>query len=135
MRTEEQRLKDNAKQRERRKRDGNKNNRSYEKTKNGYLMRMYSNMRNRVNGICGERHKHLYEGLEIMSREDFYALAKNDHDFHDLFLIYESSGYDMKLAPTPDRINSDLGYTPENIEFITHSLNSRRGNESRYGLI
>jgi len=69
---------------------------------------------------------HLYKGLDILSKEDFinWSLETN---FKDLLLGYEESGYDRKLAPSVDRIDSILGYTIGNIRWITHSENSRLG--------
>ncbi len=107
---------------------------AYEKTKKGYVMRMYRNMKSRVTGVQKAKF-HLYEGLELMSKEDFYNLALNDKVFDQLFKEYEDSGYEMSLAPSPDRVDSQRGYTPDNIDFVTHSVNSRNGSFSRHGTI
>ena len=108
--------------------------RKYEKTKKGFVMRMYRNMKSRVTGV--QKHKaHLYLGLELMPKQEFYDLALNDPDFNKLFTEYEDSGYDRKLAPTPDRVDSRRGYTVDNIDFVTHSVNSRNGCLSKYGLL
>ena len=115
----------NAKSRDRSKR--------YEKTKRGFVMRMYRNMKSRVSGIQKNK-AHLYEGLELMPKEDFYSLALNDSEFNKLFVEWENSDYDRKLTPSPDRMDSRRGYTPDNIDFVTHSVNSRNGSYSRWGL-
>ena len=94
-------------------------------------MRMYRNMKSRVEGVQW-RKAHLYEGLELMPKKEFYELALNDPYFNDLFEEYENSGYDRKLAPTPDRVDSGRGYTSDNIDFVTHSVNSRNGANSRW---
>lgn len=121
-----------ARQRSYRKRNGNKSTRIYEKTKRGFLMRLYRNMKSRISGIQKAKF-HLYEGKELLSKEEFYAWAYFDKQFHKLFEEYEKSGYEQRLAPSVDRINPDIGYTLDNMEFITHSENSRRGalSESR----
>ncbi len=106
---------------------------TYEKTPKGFLMRAYRNIESRVNGVQKTKW-HLYAGLEYMSREDFYKYL-NDEDFKKLFFYWENSGYDRKLTPSPDRVDSSRGYTFENIEWVTHSENSRRGAESRHGLV
>lgn len=118
-------------QREYRKNNGNAVTKKYEKTKKGKLMRCYRNMESRVAGIQW-RKKHLYEGKELLSREEFYQWAINSPDFHSLFDAWESSGYDRKLAPSVDRVDSKRGYTVDNMEWVTHSENSRRGGRSRF---
>lgn len=99
---------------------------SYEKTLNGYIMRMYRNMASRINGIQKAK-AHLYFGKEIMSKYEFYAIVKSSSDFSVLFDRYKESGFELKCAPSVDRIDSTLGYTHDNIRFITHSENSRLG--------
>lgn len=96
-------------------------------------MRSYRNMQSRVEGVQWKK-AHLYQGLELMPRDEFYNYLE-DEDFKQLFQEYEDSGYERKLAPSPDRVDSSVGYTKENIEWVTHSMNSRRGAESRWGLV
>jgi|LakMenEpi03Aug12_release.lakeMendotaPanAssembly.Ray.scaffolds.fasta_scaffold657284_2 hypothetical protein len=124
--TKEKILERNARQREYRKSNGNRLTKRYEKTKKGFLMRLYRNMESRIVGVQKEKY-HLYEGKELMCREDFYSWALMNKDFHSLFEAYELSCYDRKLCPSVDRIDSKIGYRIENIEFVTHSENSRRG--------
>jgi len=120
------------KQREYRARTGNANTKKYERTKKGKLMRNYRNMESRVKGIQW-RKAHLYEGKELLSREEFYDWAMNQDSFHRLFDEWVMSGYDRKLSPSVDRVDSSKGYTIDNMEWVTHSENSRRGTLSRYG--
>lgn len=117
----------NEKQKIRRLLNENLDTKKYEKTFNGFLMRMYRNMQSRVTGV---QHKkaHLYLGKELMSREDFYFIAKNDIELKKLFNEWELSKYNRKLTPSIDRIKSELGYSKENIRFVTHSENSRNVN-------
>lgn len=122
----------NAKQREQRKASGDANTKKYEKTPNGYLMRTYRNMLSRVKGIL--KHKaHLYEGLEILERKEFYDWAKNSEEFKTLFNIWVASDYAYRCAPSVDRIESDKGYTLDNMRWLPHWKNSQLGNYSRQG--
>ncbi len=105
----------------------------YEKTENGFLMRLYRNMKSRITGVQKEKF-HLYEGKPLLSKEAFYAWAKNDMRFRNLFEFYTQSGYDRKLAPSVDRVDSSKGYVLENMEWVTHSENSRRGSISKNGM-
>jgi hypothetical protein len=102
----------------------------YEKTKVGFLMRLYRNMLSRISGVQKEKYD-LYKGKTILDKPTFYEWANNNPQFHILFDNYELSGYDRKLAPSVDRIDSNIGYSIDNIEFITHSENSRRGTLSK----
>lgn len=120
----------NEKQRIYRQKNNNLVTKKYEKTKKGFLMRMYRNMKSRVNGIQKLK-LHLYEGKEILDKDTFYLFANTNTDFHRLFNDWELSNYDRKLTPSIDRINTELGYTLFNIRFITHSENSRRGGLNR----
>lgn len=116
----------NKLQRERRQRTNNSVTKKYEKTINGFLMRLYRNMKSRIGGVQKQKY-HLYEGKELLDRKEFYDWAKSNATFVMLFQDYEKSGYDRKLAPSVDRIDSSKGYEIYNMEFVTHSENSRRG--------
>lgn len=103
---------------------------NYEKTPKGFAMRLYRNMESRVKGIQWQK-SHLYQNMTILSREDFYNWFLNSEDFKKLFTEYEASGFQRKLAPSVDRINSEKGYEIENMQIITMSENSRRGTASK----
>lgn len=114
------------KQREYRQRTNNIVTKRYEKTPNGFLMRLYRNMQSRTAGI--QRAKaHLYNGKALLNRQEFYEWAKQSDDFWDLYTKWVASNYDRKLTPSVDRIDSSQGYFLKNMEWVTHSENSRRG--------
>ena len=119
------------KQRIYRKRTNNEITHRYEKTINGFLVRKYRNMKSRVMGIQKLK-SHLYKGLFILPKKDFYEWSLNNKSFKKLFNIWVKSNYDRKLCPTVDRIDSLIGYELSNMEWITHSENSRRGAISRF---
>ena len=104
--------------------------RKYRKTKRGYLSKTYTNMDGRVKG---RSKPWLYKGLPICGRHDFIDWSINDRMFNMLFEEWERSGYDLKLAPSIDRLDSNGGYTFGNISWITQSENSQRGAFSRWG--
>lgn len=112
-----------ANQRKRREVTGNIETKRYEKTPKGYLMRSYRNMQSRVEGI---QKNGSWTGQELLARADFYEWGLNSPDFQRLFEAYEESGYDRKLAPSPDRIDPSRGYTLDNMRWLTHSENSAR---------
>lgn len=124
----------NEKQRIYREKTKNSVTKKYEKTVSGFLMRTYRNMKSRVTGIQFKK-AHLYLGKELLSKEDFYNIAKSSKEFNNLFVNWENSGYDRRLTPSVDRIDSSKGYTKDNIRFITHSENSRLGSLKRHGVV
>jgi hypothetical protein len=116
----------NAIQRERRRLSGDAHTKKYEKTFKGKLMRTYRNMESRCKGIVKGK-AHLYEGLEVLPREDFYQWSLSDEGYKMLFEVWVESGYDKKLSPSIDRKDTGKGYTLGNIRWVTHSENSRAG--------
>lgn len=123
MMTREER---NLYQRIRRKENGNAATLKYERTKKGKVMRIYRNMLSRVTGVQRQKF-HLYQGKEILPKNEFYEWAISSKDFHSLFDAWVESGYERRLAPSVDRIDSSRGYEVGNMEWVTHSENSRRG--------
>lgn len=119
-------------QRENRKANNNKYTKKYEKTKKGFLMRLYRNMKSRVEGIQKQKF-HLYEGKSLdITKDAFYAWGLSSDSFNSLWDCYLDSGFNRKLAPSVDRIDSKKGYCFENIEWVTHSENSSRGAKARH---
>lgn len=121
----------NIYQRAYRENNGNSCTKRYEKTVSGFLVRAYRNMQSRVTGVQKTKY-HLYKGLDLLSREDFYEFAKSSPEFDRLFSEWTESDYCNKLTPSVDRVDSSKGYSIDNMEWVTHSENSRRGSVSRH---
>ena len=119
------------KERRHRKQNNNQCTKKYEKTFNGFIMRMYRNMKSRISGVQ-QKKCHLYEGKFLLAKEKFYSICSSDPRFLCLFHTWKNSDYDRKLTPSVNRINSKIGYTESNIEFVTHSENSRLGGINRW---
>ena len=117
-------------QREYRKKNGNRCTYKYEKTPNGFLMRKYRNMQSRVLGIQKKK-RHLYLGLKLLDRQIFYEWAKDNKNFWLLYNQWIKSNYERRLCPTVNRIDSKKGYLLTNMEWLTHSENSRLGSLSQ----
>lgn len=100
----------------------------YEKTANGFLMRAYRNMLSRVRGLIKP---HIYAGLAILPKQQFYAWAKADPTFWQLFRAWTVSRHNHKLSPSVNRIDTTQGYVIGNIEWVTHSVNSALGGMAR----
>jgi len=104
----------------------------YNKSKKGKMVRTYVNMDHRVRGMIKP---HLYKGLEIMSKEDFYQFTEQSEAFDKLYDEWVKSGYERRLSPSIDRIDSKVGYIEGNIQWITHGENSRKGTLSRFSKV
>lgn len=128
--SDEKRIKYNIHQAEYRAKTNNASTHKYEKSVNGFLMRLYRNMTERVDGTQRKK-KHLYYGKSILPKEEFYKYAKNSKEFNKMFKVWENSNYNRKLTPTIDRINVDLGYELDNMRWLTHSENSKLGTYHR----
>lgn len=109
-----------------RRRTGNASTKRYEHTKRGKLMRCYRNMRSRIEGVQRQK-RHLYAGKSLLPKSEFYAWALANHEFHRLYREWVESGYERVLAPSVDRVDPKLGYEIGNMQWVTHSENSRRG--------
>lgn len=116
----------NLQQRESRKANGNKHTKVYEKSYHGFLMRAYRNMKSRISGIQTDK-AHLYKNLDIIDKDSFVEWSLLNDVFYDLFKVWKSNCYNRKLTPSVDRINTDIGYSLDNMRWITHSENSRLG--------
>jgi hypothetical protein len=89
-------------------------------------MRSYRNMKSRVTGVQKKK-AHLYMGLQILPKEDFYSWAHTDKEFHKLWRDWVASGFNQKLTPSVNRVDTSCGYCLENIEWLTFSENSSLG--------
>ena len=109
--------------------NGNKAHTRYRKTPKGYLLTVFHNMEGRVSGRI-EKSKHLYEGLPIMTKDEFVAWGDTE-EFRLMLKVYTDTGYDQRFAPSIDRIDTQDGYVIGNIRWLIHSENSSLGGQNR----
>lgn len=64
------------------------------------------------------------------SKPEFLAFALKSNQFHEKFRDWRSGGYQYRLSPSVDRVDSDGDYTLSNIQFLSISENSRKGSEN-----
>ncbi len=93
-------------------------------TVKGYVQSMYAQIRSRCNRTTGLKG---YKGLKYMEREEFYKFGLNDRNLPNLVRAYIDSGYEMRLAPSINRIDPKFGYITGNIEIIPMGENARLG--------
>ena len=104
-------------------------NKKYERTRKGKLMRTYRNMQSRTEGLVKS---HLYRGLPLLDRGEFYEWSLSSPEYNTLYDKWVQSGYNKKLSPSIDRVDPSEGYTLSNIRWVTHSENSRLGGINRW---
>lgn len=115
-----------------RKKTCNRDTKLYEKTKKGFLVRVYRNMLSRVRGVVHLKN-HLYLGKSILEKETFYNWSLQNSSFHTLFEDWEKHDFMLKKTPSINRINSDIGYELDNLEWISFSENCKRTKRNLYG--
>lgn len=86
-----------------------------------FVQKSYERMRSRI------KHKKNYQGLNIMTKQEFYDWAYESLDFHKLWLEYKNEDYYTPLAPSPDRRDDSKGYTLDNVQWITWEENEKKG--------
>jgi len=87
----------------------------------------YSSMKSRVDGR-GSR-KYNVRGRDMCTKEDFFSWCKkieNLNNFRKLHKKWKQKDFDNIFAPSIDRINNNLGYTIDNIRWITKGENSKK---------
>lgn len=100
-----------------------------------YLHRKYLAIRRRCNGKWNyhtEAQKRRIEryaekGVHFTRGEWFEWCVKTYPTFISLYSEWQESGYELKLAPSIDRIDNTKGYYIDNIQWMTFSDNSRKG--------
>ena len=93
---------------------------NYRKTLEYRICYMYSNIKKRSK---------LKNYTDVCSKEEFYSFAKNNKTLIELHNVWISMDCELKYVPTVDRINNENGYSIDNIQFLTKSENSSKGNK------
>lgn len=119
----------NKRQKKYRQENANLWTRDYERTPKGFLMRTYRNMKSRVEGIQKLK-AHLYEGKELLSKEQFYKWSLNNPDFERLMTHWILHDYCRIYTPSIDRIDSSKGYTLDNMRWVFFFQNCSEGGKS-----
>lgn len=104
-------------------------NRNYKRTKEGRVISCYAAMKNRVEGKTNRAI--YYKGLDICDRSDFIRWSLADPTFNRLFEEWETEGFSRRLVPSIDRRDTFMGYTLDNLQWLTLSNNACKAAQFR----
>lgn len=69
--------------------------------------------------------------LPDYTSQELITWALNQDNYDSIFKEWESSGYDKRLAPSFDRVNSMLPYTLDNLRLTTWEINDTNNNDDQ----
>lgn len=105
------------------KRDYNKQRQRHSKTR--IFNHRYSGLVARCEGRVREGYSSA--GTIPLSRSEYDTwLVQNMDVFDKIYIAWEASGFQRRLAPSIDRINNKLGYIPENMQWLPLHKNSEK---------
>jgi len=89
----------------------------------------YRGIVNRCTGGHKNRTYHV-EGMHHLNWEEYESWWQTNFvDFMECYYVWKQSDYKNKFAPSIDRIDSKKGYTPENMQWLTFSVNCSKYNK------
>ena len=94
-----------------------------------FLTDLYSKIKSRCKDTTSKINLKYYHNKKVCTKEEFLARFLNDKKFIKLHNSWVKSGLVYKFTPSIDRINKNLDYTIDNIQFITHSSNAGKDKE------
>ena len=95
-----------------------------------FIKHKYYGMKHRCCSNCKSsmRNPRYHEkGLHFTLEEWMEWCKKTYPTFISLYRIWQDSGFERKLTPSIDRIDSSKGYTLDNIQWLTFSNNCKKG--------
>lgn len=91
------------------------------------LLSRYYGIRARSEESYYQSHKNTVTGMPYLSKDEFMKWADGNIDeFMRLYKAWAEAGYPKRLAPSIDRINNNLGYTKNNLQWLTQSENTSK---------
>lgn len=96
---------------------------------NRVLKDKYSSIVKRCNGNAGTHATKSYENMEYMPIYKWVEFCLRNKDvILELWKVYQTSGKDIRLAISIDRLDNSKGYAEGNLEFVSYSFNSWKRN-------
>lgn len=89
----------------------------------------YASIVKRCNGRPSYEYKKNYEGKDYMFIYEYVKFCNSQKELlKDMWKVYMNSGKEPRKAISVDRLDNNVGYLKENIEFVTHGFNSWKRN-------
>lgn len=108
--------------------DKYKKNLLRKRTYDGRINTMYSSIKSR----CANESKYKNRNIQCMfEKTEFVDFIKDREDYKVVFEKWKESGYEYRLIPTVDRIDSKGHYELNNIQILSQSDNSFKGQKER----
>jgi hypothetical protein len=109
-------------------------NQIYYKTVHGHLTSIYNAMKTRCNLSNTHTHFVWYHGVKLLvTKEDFISWSKSAQSgYMKLYHAWKKFGYIRTLSPSIDRIDSDLHYSLDNMQWLSLSTHSTKTNNHRW---
>lgn len=110
-----------------------RDNMRYKLDVNRILLYKYYGIRARSEEGYYHTNKYTVTGMPYLSKKEFMEWANDNMiKFMELYRVWAKSGFLKRLSPSVDRIDNKLGYTRDNLQWLTHGENSSKGNKSRF---
>lgn len=71
-----------------------------------------------------------YYGRKYCTMDEFLEKFLTDETYLTLFHAWKNAGHPFKLSPSIDRIDNDKDYVIDNLQFLTHSQNSSKDQDT-----
>jgi hypothetical protein len=105
--------------------------REYIRSPKGLIIMKYAGIQARCAGTP-KKTAHIYKGLPYEEKRAFYDWALNHPEFKRLYKIYKREGFRRRYAPSVDRIDSSLGYTFDNMQWLPNGENAAKSMLERW---
>lgn len=93
----------------------------YRRDIKSFIMKRYRTIKSRI------KNHSLYKNVALCTRDEFLNFSLDCKELTRLFKEWQNSGFRQHLVPSVDRINPKRGYMVDNIRWVTHSDNSKKG--------
>lgn len=101
----------------------NKRRLEYSRTKEGLITKIYGAQK------CNSKNRG--HSKPTYSKKWLSSWLLSNPEFHRLYDMWVTSGYEKNIIPSIDRIDDYVGYTEYNIQLTVWHLNEKRGNKDR----
>lgn len=99
---------------------------------NRILQHRYNSLKARCDVNYAKTRNYYVTGMDYLTKDEYDKWCNQTMDsFMSIYNKWKDSGFNTSLQPSIDRIDSKLGYIPSNMQWMTKSENSSKGNKDR----